>query len=614
MKTKYRLACLLLILCMTGCVFCTSSAEETALSPMNREELFSARDEKYDWMERDYSEILLQNESLFIEKGGVYLITGSIENGQIIVNVPKDEKVQLVLKDVSIHSENHAALYVLQADKVFITTAEGTENTLSSGAAFIQTDENNVDAALFSKDDVTLNGKGRLTLLSPGGHGAVSKDEMTITGGTYLVETAGHGFAGQDNICISGGDFRITAGKDGFHAEHDEDETLGFLYIEDGTFDITADQDGLSASGALEIAGGSFTLLCGGGYEQGQKATNNRDGFGGRSTPPGGFGGNRGGYRGGKGTPGSTVPGNADTGNVPPEGITPGNIPSGGFDPGSFTDFSGTDASVSQSKKGIKAGTSLLLSGGTYLIDSADDAIHSNGSAQINDGTYTLTTGDDGIHAEETLTVNSGNVTITESYEGLEALHLRLNGGNVTLTATDDGLNAAGGTDQSGFGGGFGRGDRFGGRGFGDMSAGNGSIIITGGTLTVTASGDGIDANGSFRMDGGYVTVCGPTYGDTATLDYDTTAEINGGTFIGTGASSGMSQTFSGGTQGKIAVRVNNASAGTPITLTDTAGIQLLSHTPALDYQLIIFSSPDILPGETYALQIGTGSNTVTAR
>ena len=207
-----------------------------------------------------------------------------------------------------------------------------------------------------------------------------------------------------------------------------------------------------------------------------------------------------------------------------------------------------------------------------------------------------------------------GSITITESYEGLEALHLRLNGGNVTLTATDDGLNAAGGTDQSGFGGGFGRGDRFGGRGFGGMSTGNGSIIITGGTLSVTASGDGIDANGSFRMDGGSVTVCGPTYGDTATLDYDTTAEINGGTFIGTGASGGMSQTFSGGTQGKIAVRANNASAGTPITLTDTAGIQLLSHAPALDYQLIILSSPDILPGETYTLQVGSGNGTVTAR
>lgn len=606
MKTKYRFACLLLILCMTGCVFCTSSAEETPLSPMNREELFSVRDEKNDWMERDYTEISLQNESLQITEGGVYLLSGSIENGQITVNVPKDEKVQLVLNQVSVHSESHAALYILQADKVFITTAEGTENTLSSGAAFIQTDENNVDAALFSKDDITLNGEGTLTLLSPGGHGAVSKDEMTITGGTYLAETAGHGFAGQDNICISGGNFHITADKDGFHAEHDEDENLGFLYIENGEFDITAAQDGLSAAGAMEITGGSFTLLCGGGSEQAEPRQNEwgRGGFG------------QGNPFGSRGAPSDWN--NRQGSQTPPERNTPtkdGGMPgfSGGFDNMNPSDTA-SDAAVSASRKGLKAGKSLLLSGGSFHIDSADDAIHSNGSAQINGGAYTLTTGDDGIHAEETLSINSGTITIEKSYEGLESLHLVIRGGDITLNADDDGLNAAGGTDQSGFGGGFGRGDRFGGRGFGGMSTGNGSITIIGGTLSVTASGDGIDANGSFRMDGGSVTVCGPTHGDTATLDYDTTAEINGGTFIGTGASGGMSQTFSGGTQGKIAVRVNNASAGTPITLTDTAGIPLLSHAPALDYQLIILSSPDILPGETYTLQVGSGNGTVTAR
>lgn len=610
MKTKYRFACLLLCLCMTGCVLCTSSAEETAITPMIREDLFSARDEKNDWMERNYTEILLQNESLSIEKGGVYLLSGSIQNGQIIVNVPKDEKVQLVLNNVSVHAENHAALYILQADKVFVTTAAGTENTLSSGAEFVQTDENNVDAALFAKDDITLNGEGQLTLLSPGGHGAVSKDEMTITGGTYRVETAGHGFAAQDNICISSGEFHVTAGKDGFHAEHDEDEALGFLYIENGSFDITAAQDGLSASGALEITGGSFTLLCGSGSGQSNTETSNRGGFGAMGTPPGGFGGGRNswGNRGGNGT----VPGNAGSGNVPPQGAVPGDIPAGSIEPGNFESM--TNDSASQSKKGIKAGTSLLLGGGVFHIDSADDAIHSNASAEINGGTYTIATGDDGIHAEETLTLNSGYVTITKSYEGLEALHLRINGGEITLTASDDGLNAAGGTDQSGFGGGFGRGDRFGGRGFGGMSAGNGSITISGGTLSITASGDGIDANGFFQMDGGYVTVCGPTFGDTATLDYDTTAEINAGTFIGTGASGMMAQTFSGGTQGKLAVQVNNASAGTAITLTDAYGKQILSYTPTLDYQVVILSSPDILPGQTYTLQVGTGSGVFTAR
>lgn len=611
MKTKYRLACLLLCLCLTGCVLCTASAEEAAITPLNRQDLISDRDEKYDWMNRDYTEIQLQKESLIIEKGGVYLLSGTIENGQITVNVPKDEKVQLVLNGISVHSESHAALYILQADKVFITTAEGTENTLSSGTSFVQTDDNNVDATLFSKEDITLNGKGQLTLLSPGGHGAVSKDEMTVTGGSYHVEAAGHGFAGKDNIVISGGDFRITAGKDALHAEHDQDESLGFLYIENGTFSITAQQDGISASGAMEIAGGTFTLLCGAGSAQAEPRQN--------EWGPGGFGnGNP------FGSPGTPPGRNQRTGGNPPAGNTP---PEGFGMPGSangFDNMSGANTppdhgtnnnqNTAISKKGLKAGGNLLLSGGTFHIDSADDAIHSNASAQINGGTYVISTGDDGIHAEETLTVNDGSITIDKSYEGLEALHLVINGGEITLTADDDGLNAAGGTDESGFGGGFGRGDRFGGRGFGGMSAGNGSIIITGGTLSITAYGDGIDANGFLRMDGGHVTICGPTYGDTATLDYDTTAEINGGTFIGTGSSGMMSQTFSGGSQGKIAVQVSNAPAGIPLTLTDAAANQVLTHTPALDYQVVILSSPSILPGQSYTLQIGTGSGTFTAR
>lgn len=172
--------------------------------------------------------------------------------------------------------------------------------------------------------------------------------------------------------------------------------------------------------------------------------------------------------------------------------------------------------------------------------------------------------------------------------------------------ASDDGLNAAGGTDSSGMGG---RGnDMF---GPGNTSS-NGSIIISGGTLYIQASGDGIDANGTLEITGGYTTVCGPTTGDTATLDYDISGGITGGTFIGTG-SSRMAQTFTSATQGVIAVHVGSQTAGTTITLSDSNGNILLTTTPDLPYEVIILSSPEMVSKETYTITVGESSEKFTA-
>ena len=210
----------------------------------------------------------------------------------------------------------------------------------------------------------------------------------------------------------------------------------------------------------------------------------------------------------------------------------------------------------------------------------------------------------------ETLTITSGTIDITTSYEGLEGLHIKILGGDIKLVATDDGINCAGGNDSSGFGGNRGN-DRFGG-GFGMSSSSNGSIEISNGTLYINASGDGIDANGTLLISGGYTIICGPTKGDTSVLDYDNTATITGGTFIGTGAST-MAQTFSESTQGVISLNVGNAPAESLITLTNDNGEELLSYTPALDFQIMILSCPDMASGNNYTVTIGDSSGTFLA-
>ena len=144
-------------------------------------------------------------------------------------------------------------------------------------------------------------------------------------------------------------------------------------------------------------------------------------------------------------------------------------------------------------------------------------------------------------------------------------------------------------------------------------SASNGSIVITGGTLYAKASGDGIDANGTLEIKGGFTTVCGPTQGDTATLDYDVSAVISGGTFIGSGAA-GMAQTFSDAKQGLLSLSVGNQAAKTKVTVTDKSGKTLIEFTPELSFAVVIISSPDIVTGKTYTVNIGSDSGEFTAK
>ena len=196
---------------------------------------------------------------------GTYILSGSLEDGMILIDAADSEKVQLVLNGATIASSTSAAIYVRSADKVFLTTATGTDNTLSNGGEYIAIDDNNIDAVVFSKADLTLNGAGTLTVNAAAGHGVVSKDDLVLTSGTYAITAASHGLSGKDSVRIANGTYTIASGKDGIHAENEDDISLGYLYIAGGAFAIDADGDGLSASSYLLIDGGTFDILAGGG-------------------------------------------------------------------------------------------------------------------------------------------------------------------------------------------------------------------------------------------------------------------------------------------------------------------------------------------------------------
>ncbi|MDD6466918.1 MAG: carbohydrate-binding domain-containing protein [Erysipelotrichaceae bacterium] len=570
---------ILMVSVLSGCN--TDTQNEAGASPViadffqTDEEMFTKRDWKTDYNENNSIQIQLNGDSVTATSNSVqivnttitlteeatYIISGTLNDGRIIVDAPKTAKLQLVLNGVNINNKNTAAIYILNADKVFLTLVKGSDNIIVNDGIFITDDENKIDAAIFSKQDLTMNGSGSLTVISSEGNGITSKDDLVITSGNYLITAAKHGLEANDSIRIANASFTIHAEKDGIHAENSEDESLGFIYLSSGDLKIEAKEDGMSASSYMQIVDGTMDIVTAGGSENSTKTV---------SDSWGGFKGNK----------------------------------------------EIKNDSNDNSMKGLKANQSMLISNGVITIDSADDAIHSNASIIINGGTFEIASGDDAIHADEALTITSGSIHITESYEGLEALTIDIQGGNIELVASDDGINAAGGNDSSGMTGG--RGGRFSPSDKPDQMgkdrnlSSNSKIVISGGTLYIRAFGDGIDANGTLSITGGNITVVGQTQGDTSILDYDVSGVITDGTFVGTG-SSHMAQIFSEANQGVIAVQMNQQSANTSITLKDESGQLILTHTPELSFQVVIISSPKLVSGKTYQLTIGSISSDVKA-
>ena len=185
-----------------------------------------------------------------ITEAGTYIVTGKTDDGMIIVDVNgESDDVHLILRDAVINSSSSAAVYVLSADEVYITL-EGN-NILSNGGKYEAIDENDIDSVIYSKDDLTINGSGSLTIDATVGHAIVCKDDMVITGGTYDLTAETDVINTNDSLAITGGTFNIKAGDDAIHTD-------GILQIDNGTFDITA-AEGLEGT-YITINDGTFTI------------------------------------------------------------------------------------------------------------------------------------------------------------------------------------------------------------------------------------------------------------------------------------------------------------------------------------------------------------------
>ncbi len=486
----------------------------------------------------DGSGAVVNNNTVTINAGGSYAISGNLNDGQIMVDT--DSAVTLTLNGVNVKNSSSAPLYVANAEQTTIVLADGSQNYLEDSANYVlaSAEEDEPNAALFSKDDLVFSGNGTLTVIGNYNDGIVSKDVLTILGGTFNVTAVDDGIRGKDLLQIENGTFVVNAGGDALKSDEEDDPTLGVINIVAGNFTINAGGDAITAFTTVQINSGEFDLTAGGG--------------------------------------------------------------------------SNNVISADLSAKGIKAGTSVVIETGNFVIDTADDGIHSNNAVTINNGTFVIASGDDGIHGDATVDINNGDINILQSYEGIESAVITINAGTIHVVASDDGINVAGGNDGSGFGGGPGRGGAPGQETFGGTS--DYMLYINGGYIYVDAQCDGLDANGIIQMTGGIVLVNGPTMNGNGALDYDGGFTLSGGILVAAG-SAGMAQApGQTSTQNSILVGFDNTlAAGTLVHIQDSAGNELLTFAPSKEFQTIVFSSPELVTGGTYEVYTGGSSDgTVT--
>ena len=543
MKKAYAfIAVILSVLLLSSCgkkntasvITSSGGKADTSVSTDNMDFDFSNKDTEYDYDESEATVIKESEDAVKITAAGTYVITG--RHSSITVSAPDSAKVRIILKNATVQNSSGPAIYITAADKVFITAYKGTVNTVSDGSTYSSDfDGTNVDGAVFSKAELTLNGEGTLNVTGSYKCPVVSKDDLIICGLTLNAKSLGSAIEGKDCVKSKDATVTVTSSGDGIKSTNSEDTARGFVYIESGLFNITAAKDGIQAETLVKLSGGEINVTSGGG--------------------------------------------------------APEKVSSGGAGRAPFESSSSDDE---ESTNGIKAGSLILAEGGSITVSSADDTVHSNGDVQINGGKFTLSSGDDGIHADNALIINSGEITVSKSYEGLEGKTVTITGGNIDITSSDDGINAADGSGSS-------AGGKPGSNASSDVY-----INISGGYITVNASGDGVDSNGNIDISGGVILVSGPASDGNSALDCDGTATVTGGTAIFCG-SAGMAETFSdSSSQPSLMYTLDSAAAaGKSVALVNSEGKVIASFVPSKQYINIVISSPYLAVGSSYTLSVG---------
>lgn len=439
--------------------------------------------------------VTVEDGVITITAAGDYKLTGTLDDGQVVVSAGDEDTVRLILNNASITNSSGAAIDVESANEVLLYSNEGTTNTVSDGSTYSATDNDDPDAAIFSRSDLTLAGKGALKVTGNYKDGIASSDGLVIASGSLNVTDKNNGIKGKDYVDILDGTIKVTATEgDGIKSTNSEEDERGWARLQNGSVTVAAADDGFKAEKELEISGGKLT--------------------------------------------------------------------------------------VEQSNEGIE-GQYITLTGGEITVTSDDDGI--NASVPSTDDTGADFTSTDSASTD---TAQQGQAPSSDM------------GGQPPAGDMGGGQPPAGNMGGDG----------------GMDTVEDATITVSGGTINVTAEGDGFDSNGTASMSGGTLTVNGPSRGGNGVFDTAGDFAVTGGTLLAGGTSDMFVVPATDG-QGYIESTELSTSEGDVVTVLGSSGKTVASYT-ATDKgtQLFFASTEGRTAGETYTLQVnGSDAGTVTA-
>lgn len=503
--------------------------------------------------------VTVEDGTLTITKAGTYKLSGEYQ-GQIKVETADSDAVRLVLDNANITNSSGAALNVVNADEVILYSASGTTNTISDGADYTATGENDPDAVVYSKADLTIAGEGTLKVNGNHEDGIHTSDGLVIASGTLEVNAANTGIKGKDYVDILGGTINVTAQQDGIKSTNDTDEGKGWTRLSNGTVTVNAGDDGFKASRVVEISGGSLTV------EQSDE-----------------------------GIEAQYI--NVSGGDVNVTSADDGMNASLKTSDSESTDSSAntSDAANQQQNNqqqgslpgGQQSGTSNQQQQGTgqppAMSGTSQDGTSQNGAS--------------GTAQQQNNTQNQGNQNMGQPPA--------MPGGNAQDGTSQNGTT---GTGQQGMGqppqGGMPGG------GGGTFEVIDAAINVSGGHITVNAEGDGIDSNGVTTLSGGTLIVNGPSQGGNAALDTNGDLLLNGATVLSGSTADMFEAPSTNSTSGYL--KLTNSSGfeqGSTVQVADSSGRVVANYkVTKSNVQLVLVSSSSIVKGQSYTAYTTTSA------